>query len=83
MLYERTTNTFRKIDPAKKFSECTYQEISWDQVNGGDCFKDSLLCIEGSFYLWSGEKQHYYSDPNQKSIIVFKNRAKVIKIIIN
>lgn len=79
-MYAQTLYYFRQIDPAKKFTQFSYSELNWNEVNTGDCRKDEVLKIDGNFFLYAGEKINYCKDPKYP-VIIFKNRKTIIKEI--
>lgn len=79
--HERTKYLFRAINPAKKFSQFTYQEISFGEFNAGDCVKGNILYIEGVYYMYSASSFFYVNDPAYKSFAQFKNGRTLIKTL--
>lgn len=76
-LFETTTYIFKQIDPAKKYAEFTYQELTIEQLNSGDCQKGNIIEIDGIFYLYAGEKVNYLSVKTPAKILL-KQGKKII-----
>lgn len=79
-LHETTTYVFKQIDPAKKYMQFTCYVVTWNQVNSGDCYKGSILQIDGKYYLYAGETNSHLS-VQVPSKIIFKERRNVVKEI--
>ena len=78
--YRQEICIFRQFDPLKRFSNFSYEDLKWSEINSGYCNKEEILKIDGKYYIYAGKK---YYDWNEKkpSIIRFKNRNKIIKEI--
>lgn len=77
-MFQRTIFTFKKIDPSKKFSQFTYYDYKFEEVNAGDCQKGMILKINGDYFLYSGDKDFTTSNKETVSTIVFKVGSKIV-----
>lgn len=81
--YQFTNYIFSKIDPAKKYSQFTYSDMTFEEMNCGYCQKDEILKIDGVFYLYKGSFHVISDNENYKPYIMFKDRNKIVKQIFN
>jgi hypothetical protein len=79
-MYEQTVYIFKSINPEKKYSKFSYTLLSFKSVTCAYCNKDEIVYINGTFYLYSGEINNYWTEKHPP-IIRFKNRNKIIKEI--
>ncbi len=80
MKYRQTVYQFRMIEPAKRFSDFNYTELTWNEVVCGYCNKNEVLKINGMFFIYAGET-HFDWNEKRNSIIRFKKRSKIINEI--
>ena len=79
MLHQRSRAIFRKIDPAKKFVEFEYYDIKgFQEINGGDINTEMVFKLNSDYFQFFKEEYFLSSDENAQSVIIFKDRAKVI-----
>lgn len=78
--YEQTVYLFKEINPTKKFSQFSYTDLNWSEVQIGYCNKQEVLKIDGKFWMFSGEVSNHW-DEKSPSIIRFKSRSKTIREI--
>ena len=72
--YESSNCIFKEINPQKKFSKFTFYELDeFDEVNVGDCFKDTILKVNDKFYEFK-KTIKILNDTKTKGKIIFKDR---------
>lgn len=78
-LHERYIATFRKINPAKKYSEFLYYDMKgFDEISSGDIGTDLIFKINGAYYQFQKEQTVHVTDETIKSEIVIKDGRKEI-----
>lgn len=75
-MFEYTEETFKKIDPAKKFSSFTFTDIAKQDIHLY-IQKGEVVRIDGVFYMYAGSTVRYSSEKT-KSYILIKDRNKEI-----
>ncbi len=73
------TELFKWIDPLKKFSSFTFEELDkFEDIRADHCAKDKIVQIENEFYIYAGMTEAYISE-NIPNAIRFEKRKKLIK----
>lgn len=78
--YVQTVYLFKRINIEKKFSQFSFTDLKWSEVNVIYCNKQEVLRIEGEYYMFSGEIENHWME-RRPSVIRFKNRSKIVKEI--
>ena len=72
-----TLELFKRIDPSKKFSQFSFEELNcFEDIRSDHFCKDSIVRISDIFYIYAGEKE--FTAQNSESFVRFKSGKKTV-----
>lgn len=76
-LTEYDRELFKEIDPSKKFSKFSYEELeSFESIRVDHFCKGSIVEIYGKFYIYAGKKT--FEAYESRSFVRFKSGQKTV-----
>ena len=77
--FEQTVFLFKKFNPSKRFNNFSFTELNnFNEITIDFCADDEIVKVREDFYKYSGEIKNHLNE-QKESVIMFKNRTKLIK----
>ena len=80
--FEQTVYLFKKINPTKKFSSFSYDELDdFKDISSVYFNEEEIVKIKGDYYMFSGVVKNHWNE-KRPSVARFKIRGKTVKDIV-